>query len=88
MDSNSSEEADRSRSESPLFTQPRATPSPLRDSDVGHSFGRPRKSPVWDHFNYDSNTNKSVCQILKSSTESSSIEEVSVWSIAGRQVCN
>ena len=90
MDSNSSEEADRSRSESPLFTPPRATPSPLRDSDVGHSFGRPRKSPVWDYFNYDSNTNKSVCQILKSSTESSSIEEASACgqSLAGKFATN
>ena len=39
----------------------------LQDSDpssVVSVVGRPRRSPVWDHFIYDSTTNKSTCQVL------------------------
>ena len=85
-DSDRSEDsADTSRSESPLFSPPDrslrlTTPSPGRDvAGYGSSFGRPRKSPVWEYFVYNPSNNRSVCQILnQKSAESSSVEESSV----------
>ena len=78
MDMHSSDETDsvqtpRSEVESPLFTpsQSRVTPSPSRDVGPSISVGRPKKSPVWDYFYYDTSTDKSVCQVVRSSEASS-----------------
>ena len=54
----------RSQSLSP-GTSASVTPSPRCET---RSFiGRPRKSPVWDYFGYNSSTQKSVCQVSASS---------------------
>ena len=51
MASSESESVDMMQSSSP-------SPSPVRKVP-----GRPKKSPVWDFFSYDPESNKSVCQI-------------------------
>ena len=63
----------RSEVESRLFapSQSRVTPSPTRDVGPSTSVGRPKKSPVWDYFYYDTSTDESVCQVSGSSEASS-----------------
>ena len=70
------ESVDTPRSESPLFTPPQRM-APSAGRDVGYTTGRPRKSPVWDFFEFDDAAEKTVCQVMKSSdsTHSSSFDE-------------
>lgn len=51
-----------SESEGSEITARSLSPSPV-PSESSLSAGRPRKSPVWDYFIYDSNVDKSVCQV-------------------------
>ena len=55
-----------------LSPSPSVTPSP--GLDTGSVIGRPRKSPVWDFFEYDSSTQKSLCQVMIPGDASSSAE--------------
>ena len=58
MASSESESADTLRSTSPSP----CSPSPIR------ALGHPKKSPVWDFFTYDSEKNRSLCQVGASSS--------------------
>ena len=55
------------------------TPSPR--CETRSVIGRPRKSPVWDYFVYNSSTQKSVCQVSASSGGDDSAES------PGSRVC-
>ena len=84
------ESVDTPRSESPLFTPPQRM-APSAGRDVGYTTGCPRKSPVWDFFEFDDAAEKTVCQVMKSSdsTHSSSFDEARCGhSLAGKFATN
>ena len=60
-------------------TSTSVTPSPR--CETRSVIGRPRKSPVWDYFVYNSSTQKSVCQVSASSGGDDSAES------PGSRVC-
>lgn len=60
------------------------SPSPVPSSGFLCAVGRPRKSPVWDYFLYDSGTNKSTCQVLACASSS----EICGHSLAGKYPTN
>ena len=50
--------------------------------------GRPKESVVWEHFVYDSDENKSVCQVIVSTSADSEVEEKCGVKISGKYPTN
>ena len=59
-------------------------PSSTGSTKATPSIGRPRRSLVWDYFDYDPVADKSVCQVLSTSSQNSDAIVICGSSVSGK----